>query len=489
MKVKNMLMLPVLSIVIGCSVPVMAANPVTVTVIDNKNTKSTEDDTSYRITLDAGTKLTDYAIAKIKTWATNDTAGRSQTTRNAYSVILPVSLSGKIKKNTTVKLVYKQTKPIINFYDGVTNKVFLSKVVELNSKVTYPAKAPVHEGYIFTGWKGVRTDSAINKITTYKATANYKQSSYTLKFDGNGASNSNAMKPVKLTYSKKYKLPTCKFNYSGYEFVGWNINGHSYKPDDVVSGLAKDDATVKCFAVWQKSRNYTIDYNLNGGEWNKGASVKYEYTTSTNTFTLPTPKRSSYTFAGWTGTNLTVAKKSVSIKNGSTGNREYTATWKPNTYTISFNKNGGKGSMKSIKATYGEKVTIPECQFTFFRYNFLNWEDQNGNIFVPGVSYSNLTTKKSITLKAVWEMNPAMDSKLIIDANGGKYEGKGKLEVYNHEGEYMVLKTPVKSGYTFDGWKIIGDASLIGDNEVKFGKGDSTARAIWKKIMQPSNHK
>ena len=68
MKVKNMFMLPVLSILIGCSIPVMATNTVNVTVIDTKNTKSTEDDTSYNITLDTGFKLTDSAMAKLKTW-------------------------------------------------------------------------------------------------------------------------------------------------------------------------------------------------------------------------------------------------------------------------------------------------------------------------------------------------------------------------------------------------------------------------------------
>ena len=466
------------------SVSVMAASTpatVSVTIVDGKNTKKTDDDTSYKITLNYGAKPSDAAIAKIKNWAKNDVAGRSDIVRAAYSVNLPADLNKKIKNDKTVKLVYKQEKPIIKFYDDVTKKAFETKVVEINSMLSYPQDAPEHTGYLFIGWKGISSNAFIRKVKTYKITAMYKQNHYTLKFDGNGASNSKEMSSVKLTYSKKYKLPKNKFKNKGYSFVEWDINGKSYQPGETVSGLtSEDDVTVKCVAVWEKVEDYKIDYNLNSGEWKNESTVKYAYSADTKTFSLPTPKRSGYTFVGWTGTDLTSAKKNVSIKKGSTGNRSYTATWKPNTYTISFSKNGGKGTMKSVKATFGQKVTLPECKFTKFRYQFQYWEDASGNILVAGESYSNLTTKKSITLKAIWQINSAMDSKLTIDANGGKYEGKSKQVVYNHEGEYMVLKTPVKDGYIFGGWTIFGDSSLIGENEVKFSGNNGVVKAKWK---------
>lgn len=52
------------------------------------------------------------------------------------------------------------------------------------------------------------------------------------------------------------------------------------------------------------------------------------YTIESEAITLVNPTRDGYTFEGWTGTGLDAASKSVTIATGSTGDREYTATWK-----------------------------------------------------------------------------------------------------------------------------------------------------------------
>jgi len=71
---------------------------------------------------------------------------------------------------------------------------------------------------------------------------------------------------------------------------------------------------------------YTITYDLAGG------SVATEnpttYTIESAAITLNNPTREGYTFAGWTGTDLDAATTTVTIAAGSSGNREYTATWK-----------------------------------------------------------------------------------------------------------------------------------------------------------------
>ncbi len=72
--------------------------------------------------------------------------------------------------------------------------------------------------------------------------------------------------------------------------------------------------------------DYSITYNLNGGSI---SGQKTSYTVKTDTFTLPTPTRSGYTFTGWSGTGLTgSSNKTVTVAKGSTGNRSYTANWK-----------------------------------------------------------------------------------------------------------------------------------------------------------------
>ena len=69
--------------------------------------------------------------------------------------------------------------------------------------------------------------------------------------------------------------------------------------------------------------NYRIDYELEGGS----ATNPNGYNEDTETFTLTNPTRAGYSFAGWTGTGLSEATKNVTITQGSSGHRSYTATW------------------------------------------------------------------------------------------------------------------------------------------------------------------
>ena len=78
---------------------------------------------------------------------------------------------------------------------------------------------------------------------------------------------------------------------------------------------------------------------------------------TTEAFTLPVPTRNGYAFTGWTGTGLSSATKTVTVAKGSTGNRSYTANWSANKYTVSYNANGGSGSMNQDTATFGESYT------------------------------------------------------------------------------------------------------------------------------------
>ncbi|MBQ7068663.1 MAG: InlB B-repeat-containing protein, partial [Synergistaceae bacterium] len=71
--------------------------------------------------------------------------------------------------------------------------------------------------------------------------------------------------------------------------------------------------------------SYTITYNLDGGT--VATANPTSYTVETETFTLNNPTKNGSKFAGWTGTGLNQATMTVEIAKGSTGDREYTATW------------------------------------------------------------------------------------------------------------------------------------------------------------------
>ena len=75
--------------------------------------------------------------------------------------------------------------------------------------------------------------------------------------------------------------------------------------------------------VHKNTVKYTITYNLDGGS---ASNVAY-YDVTTATFTLNSPTKAGYLFTGWTGSNGSTPQTVVTVAQGSTGNKAYTANW------------------------------------------------------------------------------------------------------------------------------------------------------------------
>ena len=82
---------------------------------------------------------------------------------------------------------------------------------------------------------------------------------------------------------------------------------------------------------------YSITYNLAGGTASTLTGPNPDsYNIETVTFRLNEPTRIGYTFAGWEGTGVDGTSMSVTIPKGSYGDRTYTATWIPVTYSMEY---------------------------------------------------------------------------------------------------------------------------------------------------------
>lgn len=101
---------------------------------------------------------------------------------------------------------------------------------------------------------------------------------------------------------------------------------------------ALGNATLCTLTVGNIDKNtYNISYDLNGGAM---SGQKTSYTVA-DSFTLPTPIKTGYTFTGWTGSNGITAQKTVTVSKYTRENLSYTANWSANNYYITFNGNGG----------------------------------------------------------------------------------------------------------------------------------------------------
>lgn len=104
-----------------------------------------------------------------------------------------------------------------------------------------------------------------------------------------------------------------------YSLDGTPLPGNSFTISK--DNAAFDDGTATITAGY----SFTISYNLDGGT--VATPNPTTYTSASSDITLNNPTREGWTFTGWTGTGLNGAQMAVTIAQGSTGHRHYTATW------------------------------------------------------------------------------------------------------------------------------------------------------------------
>ena len=129
-----------------------------------------------------------------------------------------------------------------------------------------------------------------------------------------------------------------------------------------------------------------------------------------------------------------------------------------NTYTVTFNANGGTGNAMSPQTfTVGVAQNLSHCTFTRNDYTFDGWATtQGGNVaYTDGQSVSNLASAGgTITLYAHWTANTAPVSTYIVtfNANGGTGNAMSAQTFTIDESKALFASTYTRIGYTFDGW-------------------------------------
>lgn len=80
------------------------------------------------------------------------------------------------------------------------------------------------------------------------------------------------------------------------------------------------------------------------------------------------------------------------------------------TYTVSFDSNGGTGSMNPVTVEAGTSYTVPGCGFTKDGFEFSGWNTASGTPYQPG---DNITLSDNLVLFAVWESTQTGDDGTI----------------------------------------------------------------------------
>ena len=270
--------------------------------------------------------------------------------------------------------------------------------------------------------------------------------SYGVSFAANGGSGSMSALSGK-TYDESFALSANVFAKTGYTFSGWKDSaGRTFSNRQTVDGsqfgVVDDGTNVTLTAQWT-ANTYTVTFDANGGTTPTATkSVTYASTYGT----LPTPTKSGYSFAGWytaaSGGTQVTSSTTVSI----TAAQTLYAHWTANTYTVTFNANGGTTPTATKSVTYASTYgTLPTP--TKSGYSFAGWYTAaSGGAQVTSSSTVSITAAQ--TLYAHWTAR----SFTVTFNPGAKGSVDPTYTTVTYDSTYGTLPTPTRAGYTFGGW-------------------------------------
>lgn len=329
-----------------------------------------------------------------------------------------------------VYYVYVSHEPDIE-NDGSSNVTTTSATLSMTISKDY--------GYSITDYGFyIGTSSALSKMEKYSYGATSKGSK-TVTITG-------------LTPGKKYY----------YRAFAENLVGEEYS-------AAKNFTT--------NSDTFYIFYDANGGtgapdEQTKQLDVDIQLSTTI-------PVRSGYTFKGWaTSKSSTTVKYASGATYSANADLDLYAVWEADTYTVTYNANGGSNAPASQTKTHDSPLVLTSSVPTRAGYDFMGWSSNSSATSAEYTSGASYTNNASVTLFAVWK---AKTYTISFDANGGS--GAPATQIKTH-GVTLVLSNvkPIRSGYSFVGWSTNSSASsasyTAGGNYT--GNSNVTLYAVWK---------
>ena len=247
--------------------------------------------------------------------------------------------------------------------------------------------------------------------------------------DGNELAVKGSMNKTLHTIGGVEKLAKNEYTREGYLFTGWETRGKVEGQDELVSTgtytdeqiintpLASDGQVVTMYALWEKI-DYTIEY----------AAVKPS-TASTQLDRLPSPTGCKYdedvtlaaaptlpgyTFGGWYydsactqkagDAGQTLSKPNLVKENN--GTIKLYPKWTANTYTITFNTDGGTVSQTTMTVVF-DKAYNCTLKPSKTDHVFQNWVMPDGSTFADTgywqIAENVTVTAKWLRVRYVWD--------------------------------------------------------------------------------------
>jgi uncharacterized repeat protein (TIGR02543 family) len=304
-----------------------------------------------------------------------------------------ISTTTVVTKDITYYAQWSINSYILTFNPNGGTVTPTSKNLEYNSAYgTLPTPTRASDAqytYTFAGWYtaatgGTQVTTATKmaaKDTTVYAHWTANTRSYTVSYQTTYGTLNKTSQSV--AYNSKgsctLTMPdnTAEFTYT---FVGWYTaaNGGGIKVgSELTLETPAIKGTVTYYAyVTRSTKSYTHTFNANGGGTVSPATITKAYNTALGT--LPTVSRTGYTFVGWFDTSAASGGTQATTATKVTGTKTWYARWSINSYTLTYNVNGGNAvspASKSVQygSAYGTLPTPTKSSDAEYTYAFAGW--------------------------------------------------------------------------------------------------------------------
>jgi uncharacterized repeat protein (TIGR02543 family) len=379
--------------------------------------------------------------------------------------------------NNTFTIGYTLNTPTTSELITVSPPNPTSYNVETN---TFTLTNPSHPGYTFTGWSGtgltgnnnmsvqIPKGSTGNRTYTAHWTLDAVNNTFTIGYTLNTPTTSELI-TVSPPNPTSYNVETNTFTltnpeHPGYTFTGWSgtgLTGNNNMSVTIPKGSTGNRTYTAHWSFDPVNNGFTIGYTLTppsapGLLVAPNPANPTTYNVQTAAITLNNPSHPGYAFKGWTGSNGMTPQTSVTIPQGSTGNKTYTANWEidaAHTFTINYTPNGTGVTLAPANPT---SYTIESAPITLVAptrpgYTFTGWTGTD----VPTPSLTVTIPTGSVGNRSFTAQWGADVYSITFDPNGGIlpvipaiYNGYDM----DHLPVTGITVIPTRLGYTFKGW-------------------------------------
>ena len=299
--------------------------------------------------------------------------------------------------------LYWESTYVINFNSNGGTTVS-SQRIEGGNTATKPTPDPTKIGYNFVEWQEV--GSGTEYLFTTPVTSNlnliaiYEIKTYTVSFD---YADGTPIQTETIDHDDVVAKPTPDPTKTGYNFIGWQLNGVSYDFDEpVISNL-------NLIAIYE-IKTYTVSF-----DYADGTPLQTETIDHDDVVARPStdPAKAGYDFVEWqevgSGTEYLFTTPVTS-------NLNLIAIYEIKTYTVTFEDDDGT-PLQTETVDHNDVVARPSTDPSKAGYDFIGWQ-------LNGVSYDfDESVTSNLNLIAIY---------IPVGSSTGGGSGTGSATIINN---------------------------------------------------------